>query len=148
MAASSSVASSTAAATDSPSLYVRQVKKKGPFIAFPYNSSRNIGTFFAQYCEKKGLSAEDCSIFLVKSGREVEAGALPPWTPDSATPEFLTKLDGTELVSEGRFVVVLDESVPSSTTGKCPHSIVFPSVARSSLTCSRCFVSPVDQSCR
>jgi hypothetical protein len=31
----------------------------------------------------------------------------------------------------------------SSTTGKCPHSIVFPSVVRSSLTWSLCFVSPL-----
>jgi hypothetical protein len=40
-------------------------------------------------------------------------------------------------------VVTSKSAASSSATGKCPHSIVFPSVARSSLTWSRCFVSPL-----
>jgi hypothetical protein len=40
-------------------------------------------------------------------------------------------------------VVQLQQAAPSSTTGKCPNSIVLPSVARSSLTWSLCFVAPL-----
>jgi hypothetical protein len=40
-------------------------------------------------------------------------------------------------------VGTLQQAAPSSTTGKCPHIIVVPTVARSSLTWSRCFVCPL-----
>jgi hypothetical protein len=43
-----------------------------------------------------------------------------------------------DTISAGDYILVvqLQQAAPSSTTGKCPHSIVFPSVARSSLCVS------------
>ena len=59
---------------------------------------------------------------------------------------YATDTMAEPVVSPGDWLLAvgtLKSAAPSSATGKYPHSIVFPSVARSSLTWSRCFVSPL-----
>jgi hypothetical protein len=56
------------------------------------------------------------------------------------------KLRSTDVLSADSFLLAvgtLQQAEPPSAQGKWPHSIVFPSVARSSLTWSLCFMCPL-----
>jgi hypothetical protein len=55
-----------------------------------------------------------------------------------------TLVDAEEGLAANSWLLAIGTlTTPPSAQGKCPHSIVFPSVARSSLTWSLCFVSPL-----
>ncbi len=94
-----------------------------------------------EYCRANHLVENKSEVLLVEqaSRQSVEQARTP-----AAARAAGTALDGSHVIEEGSLLLVIgrEETAPPSTTGKCPHSIVAPSVARSSLMWSRCFVSP------
>jgi hypothetical protein len=89
---------------------------------------------------------EGSVVFYALSKEEAVAAATAP-DSDKAEQELMVgqrrQVAGDDLVPGSYLLAEGTPTPPPSTTGKCPHSIVFPPVARSSLTWSRCFVSPL-----
>ncbi len=155
MAESSAAAASTAAATvEADVLVVVAAGDAGTLRTLRVAS--HVGTFMEGFETANSWNSSYTVVYRVESSIREDVQQLENAKElealRKAKKDKFTKLGADMTVQPKDLLVIVGAPIqppaPSSTTGKCPHSIVFPSVARSSLTWSRCFVSPVDQSCR
>jgi hypothetical protein len=108
-----------------------------------YTGSSDIKLFTAEYALEKRLDPFTLGFRTVPATQRAAAELADDVASARAVGERLTGSEvphGAVLIAIGR---EKPAAAPSSTTGKCPHSFVFPSVARSSLTwcralCLRC----------
>jgi hypothetical protein len=91
------------------------------------------------------------SLYRVPDTKKIDAKTRFIENKHDAQTNFGAMLvDTEETLSANSFLLAIGilhsnapAAAPSSAPGQCPHSMVFPSVARSSLTWSRCFVAPL-----
>ncbi len=112
----------------------------GMFLEF--TGSSDIKLFTAEYASEKRLDPFTLGFRTVPATQRTAAELADNVAKARLVGDPLTGSEvprGAVLIAIGR---EKPAAAPPSTTGKCPHSIIAPSVARSSLTWSRCFVSP------
>ncbi len=141
MAESSAAAASTAASTAASAKVWLRIAGQGS--AAQFEGPTNVGLFLNAVVDAKhGLFRDFLRAYRVPEAHEAAAEAAKNETDaEKAGTPLLPKSDRLN-ANDYILLVQLQQAAPSSATGKCPYSIVFPSVARSSLTWSRCFVSP------
>jgi hypothetical protein len=143
MAESSAAAASTAAV---PGEVTVSLRIAGRGSAAQFEGPTNVGLFLNAVVDAKpGLFRDFLRAYRVPCTREKLAIAETAKSEADAERAGELLLPRVDAIAAGDYilVVLLQQAAPSSTTGKCPHSIVFPSVARSSLTWSLCFMCPL-----
>jgi hypothetical protein len=135
---------------------VKLVGAGGTFLSFPLpleeelKNPRDYSLFVSAYAAAKKLDPDSVIFYQLKFPEDntraeeylLKAEACETPVAAATYPRTRNITSGSYLLAVGRLKSDAQPPAPSSTTGKCPRSIVFPSVARSSLTWSRCFVSP------
>ncbi len=142
MAESSAAAASTAGV---PSEVTVSLRIAGRGSAAQFEGPTDVGLFLNAVVDAKaGLFRDFLRAYRVP--REIAKLRATEKADTDAKAEEVGELlvPSVDTISANDYILLVQVQppAPSSATGKCPYSIVFPSVARSSLTWSRCFVSP------
>jgi hypothetical protein len=140
---------------------VKLVGAGGTFLSFPLpleeelKNPRDYSLFVSAYAKAYSLDVNSVIFYQLKFPEDEmqakryqreAARRTAGEIEQAADREEYDKLDGGSVIQPGSYllaVVTPKSAAPSSTTGKCPHNVVVPSVARSSLTwscalCVRC----------
>ena len=138
--ATSKTAASESASTAAPVVNVAPSGSRGNYVPFYPTRGQTIAEF-RQKLYPNGAIAD--IVFYKITKEEMDSIWEQPIDVENALLQGRSPLKpGDALLEDMTFLIAVTRT-PSSATGKCPHSIVFPSVARSSLTWSRCFVCPL-----
>ncbi len=132
--------SETAASTTAPVVNVAPSGSGGNYVPFYPTRGQTIAEF-RQKLYPNGAITD--MVFYKITKEEMDSIWEKPIDVENALLEGKSPLKPDTALLEGIIFLIAVTRRSSSTTGKCPHSIVFPSIARSSLTWSQCFVSPL-----
>jgi hypothetical protein len=135
-----------------PGAFVKRAGTRGVFRKILFESLPTASSFASEVEPDVRASVlffrlETINKDAIARAEKIRAEALAALYDGTTTAEDLgvrlIQLGSDDEVKPDQYLLALVEAAPSSATGKCPHSIGFPSVARSSLTWSRCFVCPL-----